>query len=370
MPNTIAQPSEVLAVMPDGIGDLSFASEGWVKAAAEVLGNAVARYAQGLSDLGKFTLCEVGHNPPVHLKSGSKLAWFARFDGANVEVSSGELPAEECDFKMQGDHSIISNLARIRYHGNDPELVALAQARLNKLSKWKIDGKMPEHKVLQAVLNSLHDMMSERTMPRFVFMTPEWVSSARYLLSTRAASDKYAEGISDLVYTFSEEFINTPRYAFPDGSHGGFWVKCNRGQITVGAGPLPKELEPADALTKGDYTPVVPVGRTVNASLTEEDQAELAAYSKTAFRYDKIAKKATVDKSSPSGRGDMPAELARIFMPLHDELSKRTSGELPLDFDPSIKPEWSSPQRFDRDENYDTSWLRYDRVDIYGNPLA
>ncbi|MEM7385799.1 MAG: DUF1553 domain-containing protein, partial [Verrucomicrobiota bacterium] len=33
-----------------------------------------------------------------------------------------------------------------------------------------------------------------------------------------------------------EEFTNTPKYAFPDGSHGGFWVRCDHGQLTVGAG--------------------------------------------------------------------------------------------------------------------------------------
>ena len=87
-------------------------------------------------------------------------------------------------------------------------------------------------------------------------MTPEWVASARHILSERAASAKYAHGIKDVVYTFSEEFTETPRYAFPDGSHGGFWVRCDHGAITVGAGPLPEELGPADGLTKGPYSRV------------------------------------------------------------------------------------------------------------------
>jgi hypothetical protein len=65
----------------------------------------------------------------------------------------------------------------------------------------------------------------------------------------------------------------------------------------------------------------------------------------------------------------MPPDLARIFMPLHDELSKRTSGELPADFDSDIKPEWAKPLAFDRDKGYDPSWIRYDQVDIYGDPL-
>lgn len=53
---------------------------------------------------------------------------------------------------------------------------------------------------------------------------------------------------------------------------------------------------------------------------------------------------------------------------LHDELSKRTSGELPSDFDKSIKPEWATPQGFDRHPDYDPSWILYDQVDIYGKP--
>ena len=63
----------------------------------------------------------------------------------------------------------------------------------------------------------------------------------------------------------------------------------------------------------------------------------------------------------------MPDDLGRVFLPLHDELSKRTSGELPADFDESIRDEWATPQQFDRRPDYDPSWLKYDEVDIYGN---
>ena len=66
----------------------------------------------------------------------------------------------------------------------------------------------------------------------------------------------------------------------------------------------------------------------------------------------------------------MPPELARVLAPLHDELSKRTSGDLPADYDLDVKPDWSTPQGFDRDPGYDPSWLRYDEVDIYGEPLG
>ncbi len=370
MSNENTHASVVLAAMADGIGDLTFASAEWVAAAGEALNVAAAKYAEGLNDLGAFTLCEVGHNPPTYLHCGPSLAWHVKLIGATVEVHAGELPDDECDFKVQGDHAIISNLARIQYQGKDPKIVAAAQERLSKLSKWQVHGKMPDHKVLAAVLRSVHDSLAVRTMPRFVFMTPEWVSSARYVVSTRAASEKYADGIKDTVYTFSEEFTDTPRYAFPDGSHGGFWVHCDNGLVSIGAGPLPTELEPADTLTKGVYTPVVPVGRTVNAAMTEAEQAQQADYSKVAFRFDKEANRRPVDQSLPSGKGEMPLGLSRIMMVLHDELSKRTSGELPADYDQSIKSAWATPQEFDRGPDYDPSWLRYDRVDIYGEPLG
>ncbi|MDA0791697.1 MAG: hypothetical protein O2780_19850 [Proteobacteria bacterium] len=358
--------SDLLAAMADGIGEVAFASEDWVKEATEVLEAAVRTHAVGLADVGQFTLCEVGHNAPAWLHCGPKLAWHAKFDGASVQVGSGELGEDECDLKIQGDHSIISNLARIQYHNRDPKVVASAQARLQKLSRWEFSGKMPEHQVLMSVLRTLHDAMAPRTLPRFVFMTPEWVSSARHIVSTRA--EKYRDQLTNVVYKFSEEFTDTPKYAFPDGSHGGFWVHCNHGSVTVGAGPLPKELEPADTLTKGAYTPVVPVGRTVNAAMTDEEKQEQEAYSKAAFRFDKEAGKRPVDQTQPSGKGPMGPELGRVMMVLHDELSRRTAGDIPSDYDDSVKPQWSEPQGFDRPEGYDKTWLKYDQFDIYGNP--
>lgn len=353
--------------MADGIGDLTFASEEWVAAAAEVLAAAVRRHADGLADLGRFAICEVAHNPPAYLHAGASLAWHARFDGATVSVHAGELGAEACDLKIEGDHSIMSNLGRIQSRGRDPGVVAAAQARLGKLSRWEVQGSLPQHPVLAAVLRSLHDAMAERTMPRFVWMTPEWVSSARHIVSTRAASGKYADGIRNVTYTFAEEFTGTPGYAFPDGSPGGFWIRCDHGEVTVGAGSLPEELQPADTLTRGIYTPVVPVGRTVNAAMTDAEKEEQAAYTKTAFRRDEATGEPPVSQTSPSGKGAMPPELGRILAPLHDELSKRTSGELPADYD-DVKAEWAAPLSLDRDAGYDASWLRYEEFDIYGEP--
>lgn len=362
-------PSVVLAAMADGIGDLTFASPEWVAAAGEALAAAAAKHADGLADLGRFSLCEVAHNAPAYLHAGASLAWHAHFDGAKVSAHVGELGLEACDFKVEGDHSVMSNLGRISFHGKDPQVVAAAQARLQKLSRWEVQGNFPEHPVVVAVLRSLHDAMAPRTMPRLVWMTPEWVSSARHIVTTRAASEKYADGLKNVVYTFAEEFTDTPRYAFPDGAHGGFWIRCDHGEVTVGAGPLPDALQPADTLTKGVYAPVVPVGRTVNAAMTDADKAEQGKYSKMAFRRDEETGEHPVGQTSPSGKGSMPPELARVLAPLHDELSKRTSGDLPADYDFDVKPDWGIPQAFDRHPDYDPSWLRYDEVDIYGEPL-
>ena len=357
----------VLAAMPDGIGDLTFASTEWVSAAAAALANARLKRLDALKDV-KFTLCEVAHNPPAYLHHRGPLAWCASFDGDGLVIDAKELPAEACDLKIAGDHSIMSNLARLVNQGRDPAVVESARARLLRLSRWELHGSLPANPALAAALGELHDEMAPRTMPRFVFMTPEWVSSARSILTTRATSEKYAPGLTDVNFTFSEEFTDTPAYAFPDGSHGGFWVRVDHGRITVGAGPLPDELGPADHLTLGMYTPVVPVGRTVNAAMTDADKAEQATYSKTAFAKDPETGAFPVNQTSPSGKGPMPPDLGRVFLPLHDELSKRTSGELPADFGGTTRDEWATPQRFDRSPDYDPSWLRYDEFDIYGNP--
>ena len=58
----------------------------------------------------------------------------------------------------------------------------------------------------------------------------------------------------------------------------------------------------------------------------------------------------------------------RVFAVLHDELSRRTSGELPADYDESLDADWAQPQSFDRAADYDASWVRYDAFDIYGTP--
>ncbi len=102
---------------------------------------------------------------------------------------------------------------------------------------------------------------------------------------------------------------------------------------------------------------------------TEADKAEQEVYSAAAFRFDKEANRRPIDQTSPSGKGPMPPELGRVMAGLHDELGKRTSGDLPSDYDPSVKAEWAAPQKFDRSEGYDPSWVRYDRFDIYGEPL-
>ena len=355
----------VLAAMANGIGSLSFASEAWVDAAAERLGAIAARHRAALADLGAFTLCEVAHNAPAYLHAGASLAWHLRFDGARAEVYAGALPADACDLKIEGDHSIMSNLGRLRLQGGDPAALAVARARLLKLSRWKMHGAFPKHEALGVALRALHDAMSTLTMPRFVFMTPAWVTSARHILTERAA--RFATGLRDVTYTFAEEFTDTPRYAFPDGAHGGFWVRCERGLVTVGAGPLPEALAPADGLTKGPYALVVPVGRTVDAAMTDAEKAQRTAYNKAAFRPND-AGEYPVTQTSPSGKGRMPPALMRVFAPLHDELSKRSSGDLPTDYEAdAVAPE---PQPFDRPEGYDPSWLRFDAFDIHGNPRS
>lgn len=359
--------TSLLASMPEGIGDHTFGTEPWLKAGGEVLSRLVLASQTQLENAPKFTCCMVGHNPPAYLHLGTPIAWNFTVDRTKIYVRTGELPIDECDVKVVADHSILSNYARILRRGNNPAVANHARERLLRIGRWDVQGQWPEHSALQTLLTEFHDAMASKTMPRFTFMTPEWVSVARYVLTSRSISEKYRDTLKPHSFTFSEEFTHTPKYAFPDGSHGGFWVKCDNGLITVGAGPLPQEHEPADMLTKGMYTPVVPVGRTVNVALTEEDKQAQVEYSKTAFARDAEGN-APVNQSSPSNGGPMPPDLGRVFLPLHDELSKRTSSELPSDFDTGLDKRWTQPQVFDRDPSFDKSWLRYDEFDIYGNP--
>ena len=361
--------SVLTSAMPASIGDLTFATKEWVDAAQTILDAEVTNFADQIKGTSRHIFSQVAHNAPQFLHVGNTLAYSVIFDNGTAQILAEELPDEECDMKMSGDHSLMSNMARLTFNGKDPKIIEAARNRLFSVGRFAMYGQQPPDPVLHAIWRRVNDVMAERTMPRFVFMTPEWVSSARAVLTRRANSGKYRNALRNVDFTFSEEFTDTPKYAFPDGSHGGFWVRCSHGNVTVGAGPLPENHQPADMLTLGMYTPVIPVGRTVNASMTEEERKEQEAYVARAFRFDKELGRRPVDQSQPSGKGPMSPALGRVFLPLHDELSKRTSGEHPSDYDKSLKAEWSTTPSFDRHPEYDPSLLRYDELDIYGNVL-
>ena len=360
--------STLLAAMADGIGDTVFLSKDWVELATAVLESEVNRRKAQLLDLGTFTFCEVAVNTPAYLRCGGKLAWHAKFEGSTVSVATGELPAEQCDLKITGDHSLMSNMARIQYQNRDPSVVAAAQSRLLRVGRWQLEGSMPEHSSLLQVLRHLHDSLAPRTMPRFVWMSPEWVTCTRHIVTTRAMSEKYKNDLVDVDYTFSEEFENPPLFAFPDGATAGFWIRCELGEITVGYGELPERLQPADFQNRGEYVPVVPVGRTVEAAMSDDDRKEHQTYLRGAFHYDaNKGEKPVFQQTYKTGTPSMPPGLGRVMMVLHDELSKRSSGELPSDYG-EVRHRWRDQPRFDREDQYDPSWLKYDEYDIYGNP--
>lgn len=362
-------PALMAAVTPAELGEFAFASPAWVEAAGAHLARLAAGATSALTGAPRLVVCEVAHNPPAHLHPDGPFAWWAKIEAGEVRVGVGDLGPDACDFRVEGDHSVLSNLARLRYAGSDPARLALARGRWLRVGRWETSGAPPDHPGLSDLLRDFHDAMAPLTLPRLTFMTPEWAALAGAILTRRAESPKYAPGIAGLTYTFSEEFICTPRYAFPDGAAGGFWVRVEEGRMTVGSGALPPALGLADALTYGDYAAVIPVGRTVNALMTEVEKAQAEAYAARAFRFDKALGRRPVERSSPSGRGPMPPELGRIFMPLHDELSRRTAGDLPADHDPDFRTAGPA-EPFDRAPGYDPSWLRYGEVDIYGQPLG
>jgi hypothetical protein len=366
-PVSAADPSEtrvsaLLAVFADGAGDLSYGSPEWVEALGEALTAEAAKHAEALSDLGEFTFCAVAHNAPAFLHTGNTVAYNVKFVGSTVEARVGELPADACDYKVEGDHSLMSNRARIQRHGNDPALIAKAEARLNTVGKWVITGAPSEHAALQAVARSASDTMAVRTLPRFVWMSPEWVESARRLLSARA--EEFADEIVDGEFLFNEVFTHPPAFAFPEGGDSGFWVRLSHGEVTVGYGVAPEEFGNVNYYNQVKFTPVVPVGRTVEAAMTDAEKEEKAAYRKVAFGVDMGENKPlrTLEKKP------FPPGLSKVFGDLHDDLSLRSSGELPADYDKSVREEWAKPYAFDRDPAYDPSWLLYDTFDIYGNP--
>ena len=68
------------------------------------------------------------------------------------------------------------------------------------------------------------------------------------------------------------------------------------------------------------------------------------------------------------GSTEMPAAMGMLMLPMHEELSLRSSGECVSDFDVTVDD--GGAPRFDRSPEYERTWLRYDKVDIYGQPLA
>ena len=149
-------------------------------------------------------------------------------------------------------------------------------------------------------------------MPRFVWMTPEWTQIARHIVSTRAKMPEYADRIKDEEYRFAEVFTQTPRFAFPDGAASGFWVVCDHGEVTVGFAALPQEYGSPDYLNQLLYTPVVPVGRTVNAAMTDADKAEATAYSDAAFAVDVGEGNLPIRQSDPANNKPFPPGLGAV----------------------------------------------------------
>ena len=104
--------------------------------------------------------------------------------------------------------------------------------------------------------------------------------------------------------------------------------------------------------------------------MTDADKAEATAYSDAAFAVDVGAGNLPVRQSDPANNKPFPPGLGAVMSVLHDELSLRTSGELPSDYDATVRQEWATPQSFDRRPGYDATWVHYDRLDIYGQPYA
>ena len=106
----------IIASMADGIGELSFAGRLGSQSKTEMdICHSLHRAALG--DV-TFSLCEVAHNPPRYLDCGNKVSWHVIFENGRVSVASGLL--DRADLIIEGDHSVLSNLARVQHTGRDP----------------------------------------------------------------------------------------------------------------------------------------------------------------------------------------------------------------------------------------------------------
>lgn len=359
-------PFALLAAAADGLGELDFASEAWVAAAESVLRPLVTSATGALAGVS-FTLCEVAHNAPVYLHAGSKLAWHARIEvgekdgrgGVQLTVGAGEVA--DADLLVEGDHSVMSNCTRIQHAGRDPGIVAQAEAIIARVGRFRTSGTVPSSPAaLAVVLREFRDRMAALTLPKFPWMSPPWVAVARQYIHEQALAQGDVQGLAEASFVFAEEFRNPPRYVSPDAVNGGFWVVVRGGLPEVGHGPLPPAHGAADKKTEGEYAAVLPVGRTVHACDTEADTAAQAEYSRQAFAKElaPAGERSVISVSSPSRSGkEMPAALKRIMAPIHDELSRRSTGCMASDFeDRSHEPPiWHAAQPFDRTEAYDAS---------------
>ena len=231
--------------------------------ARETLTAQVELRADTLGDAQPFTICEVAHNPPWHHAQygtdfesesacyvspergpgrttyGNRLAWWARYSASgSIEVHEGEIDASECDYKLECDHGILSCLARILNVGVDPATAAAAKAELSAQTKWVLHGEASDDQgrikgsaALGACFATMHDVLAHRTMPRFVWMSPNWVATARHIITTRSNNPKFRDDakrkpmLHDVDYVFEETFTHPPRYVSPDGRDCGFWVR-------------------------------------------------------------------------------------------------------------------------------------------------
>merc|ERR1712216_62289 len=117
--------------------------------------------------------------------------------------------------------------------------------------------------------------------------------------------------------------------------------------------------------TKGKYVPVLAGGRTVNAALNKEEMKQVAEQNERNGEARVMEAVMKVNKKKAST--PMPPVMGVCMLPMHDELSLRSSGELPSDFDSKFPDGGALP--FDRHPEFSETWLRYDKVDVYGQPL-
>ena len=198
--------------MADGIGDLTFATPEWVDAARDALTAAAARHAEGLGDLGTFTLCEVAHNPPAFLHLRPPALWpclaadLPHHPGVQALVVARRVGLPHHELQEHAQRPWWCAAARLR--------VILAGMRAEARHGCGCRGARHLAAVTGAAQRSTATVVYEAVAPAVVFVETEGATGSGLLLESRtiltAAHVVYPHRSARIVFPHGTELLDAP----------------------------------------------------------------------------------------------------------------------------------------------------------------